>query len=115
MAGSRPSGDQVSDAARWWRAYSLAESDQVDELRRLAATGDDHARRQLASWLAERAFPYDGPDQAKLDEAITVIRPLADTGDDVAELWLARWLADSDASASCGSAPTGAATMLSGC
>jgi hypothetical protein len=96
MVGSRPSGDEVSDAARWWRAYTLAESDQVDELRRLAASGDDHARRQLASWLAERAFPFGGPDRAKLDEAIEVIRPLADAGDDVAELWLARWLADSD-------------------
>ena len=96
MAGSRSPSDEVSDAARWWRAYALAEGDQVDELRRLAAAGDDHARRQLASWLSERAFPYGGPDLAKLDEAIEVIRPLADAGDDVAELWLARWLADSD-------------------
>jgi len=87
MAGSRPPGAEASDAARWWRAYTLAESDQVGELRRLAAAGDDHARRQLASCLSERA---------KLDEAIDVIRPLADAGDDVAELWLARWLADSD-------------------
>jgi hypothetical protein len=96
MAGSRPPGDEASDAARWWRAYTLAEDDQVGELRRLAAADDDHARRQLASWLSERAFPYDGPDRVKLAEAIDVIRPLADVGDDVAELWLARWLADSD-------------------
>jgi hypothetical protein len=41
-------GDKTDDAARWWRAYQLAENDQVDELRRLAAAGDDHARRQLA-------------------------------------------------------------------
>ena len=67
--------------------YELAENDQADELRRLAAAGDDHARRQLASWLSDRAG---------LEEAIEVIRPLADAGDDVAELWLARWLADCD-------------------
>jgi hypothetical protein len=96
MAGSRPPGDEATDAARWWRAYILADSDQVDELRKLAAAGDEHARRQLASWLSERAFPSGGPDRAKLGEAIEAIRPLADAGDDVAELWLARWLADSD-------------------
>jgi hypothetical protein len=96
MAGSRPPGDEASDAARWWRAYTLAEGDQVDELRRLAAAGDDHARRQLASWLSERAFSARLSDRARLEEAIEVIRPLADAGDDVAELWLARWLADSD-------------------
>lgn len=95
MAGSRPP-DEASDAARWWRAYTLAEADQVDELRKLAAAGDDHARRQLASWLSERAFPYGGPDRARLGEAIEAIRPLADARDDVAELWLARWLADTD-------------------
>ena len=49
--------------------------------------GDEHSRRQLASWLAERA---------RTEEAIEVIRPLADGGDDVAGLWLARWLADGD-------------------
>jgi len=96
MTGSHPSGDGDGEAARWWRAYTLAESDQVDELRRLGAAGDDHAWRQLASWLAERAYPYDGPDRSKLDEAIEAIRPLADAGDDVAELWLDHWLADSD-------------------
>ncbi len=47
--------------------------------------GDEHARRQLASWLSDRA---------RTEEAIEVIRPLADAGDDVAELWLARWLAE---------------------
>jgi hypothetical protein len=89
-------GDKTDDAARWWRAYQLAENDQVDELRRLAAAGDDHARRQLAGWLSERSFP-GGPDGlVKLEEAIEVIRPLADAGDDLAELWLARWLADCD-------------------
>lgn len=80
-------GGEANDAARWWRAYVLAEHDQVDELRELAAAGDDHARRQLADWLADRA---------KTDEAIEVIRPLADVSDDVAELQLARWLADRD-------------------
>ena len=95
MASSRPLGDEASDAARWWRAYTLAESDQVDELRKLAAAGHDHARRQLASWLSERAFPYERPDRAKLGEAFDAIRPLADAGDEVAELWLVRWLADS--------------------
>lgn len=97
MAASRSPGGEASDAARWWRAYVLAENDQVDELRTLAAAGDDHARRQLASWLSDRGYTGGGlPDRAKLDEAIEVIRPLADAGDDVAELWLARWLADCD-------------------
>jgi Spy/CpxP family protein refolding chaperone len=89
-------GDETDDAARWWRAYQLAENDQVDELRRLAGAGDDHARRQLASWLSDRAFPVEMAGQATMEEAIEVIRPLADAGDDVAELWLARWLADGD-------------------
>jgi hypothetical protein len=88
----QPVGYGLDDQARWWQAYQLAESNQVDELRRLAAAGDDHARRQLASWLADRAWF----DQATMQEAIAVIRPLADAGDDVAELWLARWLADFD-------------------
>jgi len=97
MVGSRSPGVEASDAAQWWRAYVLAENDQVDELRELAAAGDDHARRQLASWLSERGYTGGGsPDRAKLDEAIEVLRPLANAGDDVAELWLARWLADCD-------------------
>jgi hypothetical protein len=87
-------GDKTDDAGRWWRAYQLAENDQVDELRRLAAAGDDHARRQLASWLSDRASLWGPAGRAKVEEAIEVIRPLADAGDDVAELWLARWLAD---------------------
>jgi hypothetical protein len=89
-------GDKTDDAARWWRAYQLAENDQADELRALTAAGDDHARRQLASWLSDRAFSGELADRAGLEEAIEVIRPLADAGDDVAELWLARWLADCD-------------------
>jgi len=36
------------DAAQWWQAYCLAENDEVDELRRRADRGDNHARRQLA-------------------------------------------------------------------
>jgi hypothetical protein len=82
-------GDEADDAARWWRAYQLAEKDRADELRGLAAAGDDHARSQLASWLSDRAYPGSMADPAKLGEAIEVIRPLADAGDDVAELWLA--------------------------
>jgi hypothetical protein len=80
-------GDTGEDAERWWQAYQLAESDQADELGERAEAGDQHARRQLANWLADRA---------RTEEAIEVIRPLADAGDDVAELWLARWLADGD-------------------
>jgi hypothetical protein len=75
------------DQARWWRAYVLAENDRVDELRRHAEAGDDHAQRQLASWLSDRR---------RIDEAIAVIRPLADADDDTAQLWLARWLAERD-------------------
>jgi hypothetical protein len=77
----------VDDAARWWRAYVLAEDDQEDALRRLADGGDDHAQRELARWLAERG---------RTAEAITLIRPLADAGEDLAQLWLARWLAGDD-------------------
>jgi len=92
-----PLGEDAEDAARWWRAYQLAENDQVDELRTLAAAGDGHARRQLAGWLSDRAWRGGSrPDQAKMTEAIEVIRPVADAGDDVAEMWLARWLADCD-------------------
>jgi hypothetical protein len=83
----RPLGEDTEDTPQWWQAYVLAENDEVDELRERAAAGDDHARRQLASWLSDRT---------KMEEAIEVIRPLADAGDDVAELWLARWLADDD-------------------
>jgi hypothetical protein len=82
-----PPGQDTEDAVSWWRAYQLADSDQVDELRERAAAGDGHARQQLASWLSDRG---------RTDEAISVIRPLADAGDDVAELWLARWLADGE-------------------
>jgi hypothetical protein len=80
-----PLGDTSEDTERWWQAYQLAESDQAAELRQRAEAGDAHARRQLASWLSDRA---------KTDEAIETIRPLADVGDELAQLWLARWLAD---------------------
>lgn len=75
------------DQARWWRAYVLAQNDRIDELRQHAEAGDDHAQRQLASFLSDRR---------QIDEAITVIRPLADADDDIAQLWLARWLAERD-------------------
>src|SRR5262245_56526701 len=92
-----PLGDTAEDAERWWRAYQLAENDQAGELRERADAGDEHARRQLASWLADRGYTGRGlPDRARLDEAVEVIRPLADAGDEVAGLWLARWLADLD-------------------
>jgi hypothetical protein len=65
----------------------LAENDRIGELRQHAEAGDGHARRQLASWLADRG---------QAGEAITVIRPLADAGDDIARLWLARWLSGHD-------------------
>lgn len=64
------------DQARWWHAYQLAENNQADELRRLAAAGDDHARRQLASWLA-----WSG----QLEE----LHEQAQSGDDYARHWLA--------------------------
>jgi hypothetical protein len=81
---TRPLAD---DAAAWWQAYLLAEDDRVDELRERADGGDGHARRQLASWLAERG---------RTAEAIAVIQPLADAGEDIPQLWLARWLAADD-------------------
>lgn len=84
---THPLGDTAEDAERWWRAYQLAEDDRAGELLERAEAGDEHARRHLASWLADRA---------RTEEAIEVIRPLADAGDGVAELWLARWLADAD-------------------
>jgi hypothetical protein len=52
LTGS-PAADP-GDAAQWWEAYCLAGNDEVDELRRRASRGDDHARRQLACWLGER-------------------------------------------------------------
>ncbi len=82
-----PLGDAAEDAELWWQACQLAGSDRDGELRERAEAGDEHARRQLASWLADRA---------RTEEAIEVIGRLADAGDDVAELWLARWLADGD-------------------
>jgi hypothetical protein len=85
MAMTSPLGDISEDAERWWQAYQLAENDQAGELRDRAAAGDEHARRQLASWLADRA---------RTGEAIEVVRSVADGGDEVGELWLARWLAD---------------------
>jgi hypothetical protein len=81
------SRDSLDDEARWWQAYQLAGNDQVDELAARAAAGDEHARRELASWLSDRA---------RTQEAIEVIRPLADAGDEEAQLWLARWLAEQD-------------------
>ena len=82
-----PLGDTAEDTERWWRAYQLAGNDQAGELAERAGVGDEHARRQLASWLADRA---------RTGEAVEVIRPLADAGGEVAELRLARWLADGD-------------------
>jgi len=79
--------DTGGDAAQWWQAYQLAEHDEAAELRRRAEAGDQHARLQLAGWLADRV---------RTEEAIGFVRPLADAGDDVAELWLARWLAGLD-------------------
>jgi hypothetical protein len=87
IALMRPLGDTAEDAEQWWQAYQLAENDQADELDERAEAGDEHARRQLASWLSDRV---------RTEEAIEVVRPLADAGDDAAELWLARWLADGD-------------------
>jgi hypothetical protein len=84
---TRPLGDTAEDAERWWQAYQLAGNDQAGELGERAEAGDEHARRQLASWLSDRG---------RTEEAIEAIRPLADAGDEVAELWLARWLADGD-------------------
>lgn len=83
-AAGRAPGDP-DDARRWWRAYQLADADQEGELRRYADEGDEHARRALASWLAERA---------RYAEAVEVIRPLAATGEYYAVLSLDRWLAD---------------------
>ena len=84
---THPLGGATGEAERWWHAYQLAENNQAGELRERAGAGGEHARRQLASWLAGRA---------RTGEAVEVIRPLADAGDDVAGLWLARWLADTD-------------------
>ena len=87
VAMTHPLAETAEDAERWWQAYQLAEAGQAGELRQRADGGDEHARRQLASWL---------DDRGRTGEAIDVIRPLADAGDDVAELWLARWLAFGD-------------------
>jgi hypothetical protein len=86
MTDSSQAGD-VQDAVRWWEAYQLAGADDVGELRVRSEAGDEHARWQLAGWLADRRRPA---------EAAELITPLADAGDNVASMWLARWLADSD-------------------
>ena len=94
-AGPRQEGHALADSpaqeagdAGRWQAYSLAENDEVDELRQRAdGGGGDHARRQLAYWMGERGLPQ---------EAIVLIRPLADAGEDIAQFWLARWLAECD-------------------
>ena len=67
----------VADAARWWRAYTLAEDDQVDALRRLADGGDDHALRMLTRWLARKGRTGE-------------LREGAEAGDDHARERLAR-------------------------
>ncbi|HEY2507545.1 MAG TPA: hypothetical protein VGI58_13610 [Streptosporangiaceae bacterium] len=76
---------QSQDDIAWWEAYQLAETDQPEALRARAVAGDDHARWQLAHWLADRGRP---------GEAADLVRPLADLRDDLAGTWLARWLAD---------------------
>jgi hypothetical protein len=43
-----PRGQAAEDAARWWQARVVADSDQVDEPRGRAAAGDEHARQQLS-------------------------------------------------------------------
>jgi hypothetical protein len=82
-----PPGEDIEDAERWWQAYLLAEDDQAGELRERSAAGDEHARRQLASWLADRARTQD---------AIEVIRPLA-RQHDLKVVRLAADLGDDDA------------------
>src|SRR5258708_39131913 len=74
-----PLGEATEDAERWRQAYLLAEDDQARELRQRSASGDEHARWQLASWLCDRA---------RTEEAIGAIRPRAVIADDVAELGL---------------------------
>jgi len=95
-----PLGEATEDAERWRQAYLLAEDDQAGELRQRSASGDEHARWQLASWLSDRA---------RTEEAIEVIRPLADIADDVADLWPAGWL-KLTASMSCANVPPAGVT-----
>jgi hypothetical protein len=83
VADSFSPADQPGDQADWWRAYVLAQDGQVDELRRLANSGDDHARRQLAGLLADRV---------ETAGAIEAIRPLADWGDRKCQAGLTRRL-----------------------
>jgi hypothetical protein len=73
-------GTAAADAEQWWQAYQVAEDDQADELRTRADHGDEHARPQLASWLADRV---------RTEEAIEIITPLADAGDEHAVRFLA--------------------------
>ena len=60
-AGDEP---DEADAARWWQAYQLADHDQSDELVARAAAGDEHARRQLAGWLSDRARTQEAIEAA---------------------------------------------------
>jgi hypothetical protein len=68
---NHPLGDTAEDAGRWWRAYLLAENDQAGELRQLAEAGDEHARRQLASWLADRARTQEAGPPAEATRPCT--------------------------------------------
>jgi hypothetical protein len=58
----RPSSEDAEDAARWWRAYQLAENDQAGELRERAAAGDTRARGFLAENPDWRQFRAERPD-----------------------------------------------------
>jgi len=55
---TRPLGDTAEDAERWWRAYLLAENDQAEELRQLAAAGDEQAKADIAPGWAEIRAEY---------------------------------------------------------
>jgi hypothetical protein len=97
----------VDDAARWWRAYLLAEEDRADELRQRADAGDDHAWPERFDWLAWHdldelralAATLDGRPRQLLTRwlarqgNIEVLRIGADAGDDHAQRMLAHWLA----------------------
>jgi hypothetical protein len=103
----RPLADADHDIAQLWLARWLAERDQVDELRRRAGTGDSHALRHLAGWLAGQGWLEELrellTDHRELlasswgsthgQHQMQVLRLMADLGDDHARQVLVRWLA----------------------
>jgi hypothetical protein len=99
----RPVADAADEVAELWLARWLADGDQVDELRRRAASGSYPALHELAGWLADheqmdqlRTLVVDHrellPGWLARQYNMRVVRLAAELGDDAAQRHLVRWL-----------------------